>query len=84
MHLSSVCQTTYGLNSKLPVRSERPLKRSFRLALIASSGFIANSQSGSMCECGGRTSGWIGAIPKVHGCDTTVVQREYVENFAVR
>jgi hypothetical protein len=44
----------------------------------------ANSQLGSMCECGRRTSGWIGLIPEVHGCDKTAVRTEYVENLAVR
>ena len=42
------------------------------------------SQLGSMCECGRRTSRWIGLTPKVHGCDKTGVHSEYVENFAVR
>ena len=37
-----------------------------------------------MCECGGRTSGWIGLIPEVHGCDKTAVHSEYVEKFADR
>src|SRR6202171_6740464 len=37
-----------------------------------------------MCECGRRTSGWIGLIPEVHGCDKTAVHSEYVENFAIR
>ena len=37
-----------------------------------------------MCECGRRTSGWIGLIPEVHGCDKTAVHSEYVENLAVR
>src|SRR5271154_7461162 len=36
-----------------------------------------------MCECGRRTSGWIGLIPEVHGCDKTAVHSEYVENLAV-
>jgi len=37
-----------------------------------------------MCECGRRTSGWIGLIPEVHGCDETAIHSEYVENLAVR
>jgi hypothetical protein len=37
-----------------------------------------------MCECGRRTSGWIGLIPEVHGCDKTAIHSEYVENLAVR
>ena len=40
--------------------------------------------SGSMCECGRRTSSCVGLIPKVHGCDKTGIHGEYVENFAVR
>jgi hypothetical protein len=35
-----------------------------------------------MCECGRRTSSWIGLTPKVHGRDKTGVHSEYVENFA--
>src|ERR1700722_12884057 len=42
------------------------------------------SQLGSMCECGGRTSGRISLIPQVHGCDKPAVHSEYVENLAVR
>jgi len=37
-----------------------------------------------MCECGRRTSDRIGLISKVHGCDETTVQGEYVENLAIR
>src|SRR5258708_9684012 len=37
-----------------------------------------------MCECGRRTSGWIGVIPEVHGCDKTAVHSEYVQNLAIR
>src|SRR4029077_1981650 len=44
----------------------------------------AGSQLGSMCECGRRTSSWIGLTPKVHGRDKAGVHSEYVENFAVR
>ena len=36
-----------------------------------------------MCECGRRTSGWIGLIPEVHGCDETALHGEYVKNLAV-
>lgn len=36
-----------------------------------------------MCECGSRTR-CIGLLSEVHGCDETVVQGEYMENFAVR
>jgi hypothetical protein len=44
----------------------------------------ADNQSGSMCECGRRISGWIGLIPEIHGCDKTAVHTEYVDNLAVR
>src|ERR1035441_1255081 len=37
-----------------------------------------------MCECGRRTSGWIGLIPEVHGCDETSLHGEHVKNLAVR
>ena len=37
-----------------------------------------------MCECGRRTSSWIGLTPNGHGYDKTAVQGEYVENLAVR
>ena len=43
-----------------------------------------DSQLGSMCECGRRTSGCIGLIAEVHGCDKTAVHGEYVDNLAVR
>jgi len=39
---------------------------------------------GSMWECRRGTSSWVGLIPKVHGCDKTGAQGEYMENFAVR
>jgi ATP-dependent DNA ligase len=45
---------------------------------------VVPSKSGSMLECGRRTGRWIGLIPKIHRCDKTGVQSEYVENFAVR
>ena|GEM_PF-3228719 len=44
----------------------------------------AESQLGSRCEGGRRTSGWIGLIPKVHGCDETALHGEHVKNLAVR
>ena len=50
--------------------------------LIVSSHCVGEFQS--MCECGRRTSGWIGLIAEVHCCDKTVVHREYVQNLAVR
>src|SRR6185437_5265389 len=37
-----------------------------------------------MCECGGRARRAIASVAKLHGCDKTVVHREYVDNFAVR
>jgi hypothetical protein len=43
-----------------------------------------DSQLGSMCECGRRTSDRIGLISKVHGCNETAVHGEYVENLAIR
>ena len=43
---------------------------------------IANSRLA--CECGSRTTGRIGLIPEVHGCDKTAVHSEDVENFTVR
>ena len=36
----------------------------------------AGSQLGSMCECGRRTSSWIGLTLKVHGRDKTGVHHE--------
>src|ERR1700679_623222 len=36
-----------------------------------------------MREGGRRTSGCIGLIPEVHGCDKTTAHGEYVENLAV-
>lgn len=36
-----------------------------------------------MGECGRRTNGRIGLIPKVHGCNKIDVDSEYVENYAV-
>lgn len=37
-----------------------------------------------MCECNRWTSGWIGSIPEVHGCDETVLHGEHVKNLTVR
>jgi hypothetical protein len=57
---------------------------SHTLPVNPQSRLVHDSQLGSMCECGRRTSTWIGLIPKIHSCDKTGVQNEYVENFAVR
>src|SRR5215469_9307314 len=60
----------------------RPFPDSRGWVLLSRS--MAASESGSMCECRRWTSAGIGLIPKVHGCDKTGVDREYMENFAVR
>jgi hypothetical protein len=37
-----------------------------------------------MCECGRRTSGWIGIITEIHACDETLLHGEHVKDLAVR